>query len=149
MSFAMSREKTWEALVKRAESRVTEALLHLQRSRRQLAEFRANRERLEVMRDEYRNRLQQAQSKAHAMSDNTVYRNFIARIETLQQQMRESEAIAQKAVSLAEKRHREAEAERVKMEWLQKREHEKVRHEREAREQRRMEEAAIIRFNHR
>jgi flagellar biosynthesis chaperone FliJ len=32
---------------------------------------------------------------------------------------------------------------------LQKREHEKVRHEREAREQRRMEEAAIIRFNHR
>ncbi len=149
MSFAMSRQKTWEALVKRAELRVTEALLHLQRSRRQLAEFRANRERLEVMRDEYRNRLQQAQSKAHAMSDNTVYRNFIARIETLQQQMRESEAIAQKAVSLAEKRHREAETERLKMEWLQKREHERVRDEREAREQRQMEEAAIIRFNHR
>jgi flagellar export protein FliJ len=149
MSFAMSRQKTWEALVKRAGLRVTEALLHLQRSRRQLAEFRANRERLEVMRDEYRNRLQQAQSKAHAMSDNTVYRNFIARIETLQQQMRESEAIAQKAVSLAEKRHREAETERLKMEWLQKREHERVRDEREAREQRQMEEAAIIRFNHR
>jgi len=145
----MSRQKTWEALVKRAELRVTEALLHLQHSRRQLAEFRANRERLEVMRDEYRNRLQQAQSKAHAMSDNTVYRNFIARIETLQQQMRESEAIAQKAVSLAEKRHREAETERLKMEWLQKREHERVRDEREAREQRQMEEAAIIRFNHR
>jgi flagellar export protein FliJ len=149
MSFAMSRQKTWEALVKRAGLRVTEALLHLQRSRRQLAEFRANRERLEVMRDEYRNRLQQAQSKAHAMSDNTVYRNFIARIETLQQQMRESEAIAQKAVSLAEKRHREAETERLKMEWLQKREHERVRDEREAREQRQMEEATIIRFNHR
>jgi flagellar export protein FliJ len=149
MSFAMSRQKTWEALVKRAGLRVTEALLHLQRSRRQLAEFRANRERLEVMRDEYRNRLQQAQSKAHAMSDNTVYRNFIARIETLQQQMRESEAIAQKAVSLAENRHREAETERLKMEWLQKREHERVRDEREAREQRQMEEATIIRFNHR
>jgi flagellar export protein FliJ len=83
------------------------------------------------------------------MSDNTVYRNFIARIETLQQQMRESEAIAQKAVSLAEKRHREAETERLKMEWLQKREHERVRDEREAREQRQMEEATIIRFNHR
>lgn len=136
----------WETLAKRAEQKTTQALTALVEEKRKRALLAQRERQIEDMRVDYTRRLLEAERAAHRMSDSVIYRRFLAQVATLRRALDGAVADAERSLAAAQKRHDEADRERLRMKFLAERELEKVTRAQKAKDQRDLDAIGIRQF---
>ena len=136
----------WETLAKRAEQKTTQMLTALVEEKRKRAQLAQRERQIEDMRVDYTRRLLEAERAAHRMSDSVIYRRFLSQVATLRRALDGAVTDAERSLAAAQKRHDEADRERLRMKFLAERELEKVTRAQKAKDQRDLDAIGIRQF---
>jgi flagellar export protein FliJ len=133
-------------LVQKATRDKTAAQLAMTQAQAQLERLQANAQRIETMMDDYRTQHESVQGQSHAIADSLNYRRFIDQLETLRERVQRDVT----AAATQRERLRQVllglEMELKKLAKLQEQDAQKEQQLQNKREQNRMDEWGVMRY---
>jgi flagellar export protein FliJ len=136
----------WSVLVQKATRDKTAAQLAMTQAQAQLERLQANAQRIETMMADYRSQHESVQGQSHAIADSLNYRRFIDQLETLRERVQRDVT----AASTQRERLRQVllglEMELNKLAKLQEQDARKAQQQQSQREQNRMDEWGVMRY---
>ncbi len=136
----------WSVLVQKATRDKTAAQLAMTQAQAQLERLQANAQRIETMMADYRTQHESVQGQSHAIADSLNYRRFIDQLETLRERVQRDVT----AAATQRERLRQVllglEMELKKLAKLQEQDAHKEQQLQNKREQNRMDEWGVMRY---
>jgi flagellar export protein FliJ len=136
----------WSVLVQKATRDKTAAQLAMTQAQAQLERLQANAQRIETMMADYRTQHESVQGQSHALADSLNYRRFIDQLETLRERVQRDVT----AAATQRERLRQVllglEMELKKLAKLQEQDAHKEQQLQNKREQNRMDEWGVMRY---
>ncbi len=136
----------WSVLIQKATREKTAAQQALAQAQEQLDRLKGNAQRIEQMMADYRAQHESVQGQSHHMADSLNYRRFIDQLATLRERVQRDVT----AASTQRDRWRQSllalEVELNKLGKLQEQDAQKAQHQANKREQSRMDEWGVMRF---
>lgn len=136
----------WSVLVQKATRDKTAAQQAMTQAQAQLERLQTNAQRIETMMADYRSQHESVQGQSHAIADSLNYRRFIDQLETLRERVQRDVT----AASTQRERLRQVllglEMELNKLAKLQEQDARKAQQQQSKREQNRMDEWGVMRY---
>ena len=136
----------WSVLVQKATRDKTAAQLAMTQAQAQLERLQANAQRIETMMSDYRTQHESVQGQAHQIADSLNYRRFIDQLETLRERVQRDVT----AAATQRERLRQVllglEMELNKLAKLQEQDAQKALQQLNKREQNRLDEWGVMRY---
>jgi flagellar export protein FliJ len=143
----MKPRAAWPILVKKAKEHCDACQLAMVKARDQVQHLQMNRQKMEMLYQDYLARSKEAERKAHAISQTMNYRAFMQQLQSLMTRLDVDLDKARGQLQQAKNKFQEAELKRIKLEALRDQDLENVRKHQLKREQREMDAAGVMLYN--
>ena len=137
----------WTVLADKAEDQVTAIQNELALARKRLESLLSSQERVQVMYDEYRDKINNPSQESLGMSAAMNQRQFMSQLLVLMQRVKTDIQHTENLLLSIKERLIEAERERIKMQTLADQNATAVRKDLNKREQKKMDEMGVMQFN--
>lgn len=143
----MKPRAAWPILIKKAKEHSDACQLAMVKARDQVQNLQMNRQKMEMLYQDYLARSKEAERKAHTISQTMNYRAFMQQLQSLMTRLDVDLEKANLQLQQARQKFQEAELKRVKLEALREQDLEKVKKYHQRREQREMDAAGVMLYN--
>jgi flagellar export protein FliJ len=137
----------WTVLADKAEDQVTAIQNELAFARKRLESLQSSQQRVQVMYDEYRDKINNPSQESLGMSEAMNQRQFMSQLLVLMQRVKTDIQHTENLLLSIKERLIEAERERIKMQTLADQNAMAVRKDLNKREQKKMDEMGVMQFN--
>ena len=137
----------WTVLADKAEDQVTTIQNELAFARKRLESLQSSQQRVQVMYDEYRDKINNPSQESLGMSEAMNQRQFMSQLLVLMQRVKTDIQHTENLLLSIKERLIEAERERIKMQTLADQNAMAVRKDLNKREQKKMDEMGVMQFN--
>jgi len=137
----------WTVLADKAEDQVTAIQNELALARKRLESLQSSQQRVQVMYDEYRDKINNPSQESLGMSEAMNQRQFMSQLLVLMQRVKTDIQHTENLLLSIKERLIEAERERIKMQTLADQNAMAVRKDLNKREQKKMDEMGVMQFN--
>ena len=137
----------WTVLADKAEDQVTAIQNELALARKRLESLLSSQQRVQVMYDEYRDKINNPSQESLGMSEAMNQRQFMSQLLVLMQRVKTDIQHTENLLLSIKERLIEAERERIKMQTLADQNAMAVRKDLNKREQKKMDEMGVMQFN--
>jgi len=137
----------WTVLADKAEDQVTAIQNELALARKRLESLLSSQQRVQVMYDEYRDKINNPSQESLGMSEAMNQRQFMSQLLVLMQRVKTDIQHTENLLLSIKERLIEAERERIKMQTLADQNAIAVRKDLNKREQKKMDEMGVMQFN--
>ena len=142
----MKPRQCWSIMVDKADRKLAQIQSEMVRARKLLDTLEASQSRLLVLYEEYRVRVNSAESMSHGMQDALNHRQFMAQLVALSERVAQDIARANYSIAGLSQQMTQAECERLKMKTLDEKEQLAFATHVRKHEQRSMDELGVSQF---
>jgi flagellar export protein FliJ len=143
----MKPRAAWPILVKKAKEHSDACQLSMVKARDQVNHLQMNRQKMEMLYQDYLARSKEAERKAHNISQTMNYRAFMQQLQSLMARLDVDLDKANRQLQVARNKLQEAELKRIKLEALMEQDLQAVKKFQLKREQREMDAAGVMLYN--